>query len=77
MIIDGNDEKEKRADKFALKMMISDDIWKQILETNLKEEELINISKVNNIPMSFIVGRLAKINKISYKSKLYRENFQK
>lgn len=77
VIIDGNDEKEKRADKFALKMMISDDIWKQILETNLKEEELMNISKANNIPMSFIVGRLAKINKISYKSKLYRGNFQK
>lgn len=77
VIIDGNDEKEKRADKFALKMMINDDIWKQILEANLDDKKLENISKTNRIPMSFIVGRLARTNKISYKSKLYRENFQK
>ncbi|MBQ2917540.1 MAG: helix-turn-helix domain-containing protein [Clostridia bacterium] len=77
VIIDGNEEKEKRADQFALRMMIRDDIWKQVLETNLNEEKLENISEKNKIPMSFIVGRLAKIGKISYRSKLYRENFQK
>lgn len=77
VIIDGNDEKEKKADMFALKMMISDEIWQQILEANLDEYKLYNISKANKIPMSFIVGRLAKTSKISYKSKLYRENFQK
>ena len=77
VIIDGNEEKEKRADQFALRMMIRDDIWKQVLETNLNEEKLENISEKNKIPMSFIVGRLAKIVKISYRSKLYRENFQK
>ena len=76
VIIDGNDEKEERADKFALKMMINDDIWKQILDVGVNEQKLKNISEKKNIPMSFIVGRLAKINKISYKSKLYREYFQ-
>lgn len=77
VIIDGNDEKEKKADIFALNTMINDEIWQQILEANLDENKLYDISKVNKIPMSFIVGRLAKISKISYKSKLYRENFQK
>lgn len=77
VIIDGNDEKEKRADQFALNMMISDDIWKQILEANQDEEKLTNISKINKVPMSFIVGRLAKIKKISYKSNLYKENLKK
>lgn len=77
VIIDGNDEKEKKADLFALRMMIGDEIWQKILETNLDEDTLSKISITNKIPMSFIVGRLAKNNKISYKSKLYRENFQK
>ena len=77
VIIDGNEEKEKRADQFALKMMINDYIWKQVLDADFNEEKLKNISEINKIPMSFIVGRLAKINKISYRSKLYRENFQK
>lgn len=77
VIIDGNDEKEKRADLFALNIMINDDIWKQVLDANLNEEKLKNISEINKIPMSFIVGRLAKINKISYRSKLYRENYKK
>lgn len=77
VIIDANEEKEKRADQFALKMMIRDDIWKQVLEANLNEEKLKDISEKNKIPMSFVVGRLAKIGKVSYRSKLYRENFQK
>ena len=77
VIIDGNEEKEIRADKFALKMMINDDAWKQILDADLNEQKLKKISELNKIPMSFIVGRLAKIDKISYRSKLYRENFQK
>lgn len=76
VIIDGNEEKEKKADEFALKMMINDDIWKQIINANLDESEIRKISKKNKIPMSFIVGRLAKNNIISYKSKLYRENYQ-
>ena len=77
VIIDGNDEKEKRADKFALEMMINDDIWKKILATNLKEKELQKISEENRISMSFIVGRLAKIKKIEYTSTLYIKNYQK
>lgn len=77
VIIDGNDEKEKKADEFALKMMIIDDIWKEILDAKLDKEKLEEISIRNRIPMSFIVGRLAKVNKIKYTSKLYRENYKK
>ena len=77
VIIDGNEEKEKKADKFALNMMINEYIWKQILETELNQKSIEEISKKYKIPMSFIVGRLAKINKISYTSKIYRDNYKK
>ena len=77
VIIDFTEEKENKADNFALKMMIDDDVWKQILDTDFSEKELLDISLKNKIPMSFIVGRLAKDKKISYTSKLYRKNYQK
>ena len=38
-----------------------------------RSEMLLRISKDNKIPMSFIVGRLAKNNIIDYKSKLYNK----
>ena len=41
--------------------MIPEKIWKKIVDGE----------------MSFIVGRLAKNGIITYKSKLYRENYQK
>ena len=42
-----------------------------------KQGNLKEISIQEKIPMSFIVGRLAKNGIITYKSKLYRENYQK
>ena len=77
VIIDGSEEKEKKADDFALKMMIDEDVWKQILEANLNEKSIKEISEKNKIPMSFIVGRLAKNKNINYTNKLYREYYQK
>ena len=71
-IIDGDEEREKRADKFALDTMINDEIWNKII-SNYKEENLLIISKMYKIPMSFIVGRLAKNGYISYKEKLYNK----
>lgn len=71
-IIDGDELIEKRADSFALKAMISDEIWK-IIQENMDEPNLLSISKQNKIPMSFIVGRLAKIGRISYRSKMYNK----
>ena len=72
VIVEGSKEQEERADKFALYSMIDKDIWKKI-EINFKEENLLSISKTNKIPMSFIVGRLAKTRKIQYKSALYNK----
>ena len=72
-----NEQKEKKADEFALRMMISDEIWDEISQANLDKEKIEKISEKNRIPMSFIVGRLAKNKQISYTSKLYRENYQK
>ena len=76
IIIDGDEEKEKRADKFANKTMISDEKWNEILDIiNLSdfENKLINFSKENKICMSFIVGKLAFDKIIKYSSKLYNK----
>ena len=72
IIVQGEEKQEKRADEFALKTMIDEKIWTEI-NNNFKEENLIRISKENNIPMSFIVGRLAKNKKIKYTSTLYNK----
>lgn len=71
-IIDGDQEREKRADEFALNTMIEEKVWNEIIK-DIEEETLLRISKENKIPMSFIVGRLAKNNIIDYKSKLYNK----
>lgn len=72
--MEGTEKQELRADKFALNTMIDENIWKEI-EDNTVEENLIKISKENKIPMSFIVGRLAKNKKIAYTSKLYNDYY--
>ncbi len=72
VIVEGNENQEKRADEFALNTMIDKDVWKKI-KNNIKENELVKISEDYKIPMSFIVGRLAKFNKINYSSKLYNK----
>lgn len=75
IIFEGNDKQEERADSFALNTMIDKNIWETIM-INYKdntEEFLLNISRENKIPMSFIVGRLAKMKKIKYNSYLYNK----
>lgn len=73
VIFEGSDKQEERADNFALETMIPKSIWNKI-EKDYSEENIINISKQYRIPISFIVGRLANLNMISYRSKLYNEN---
>ena len=73
VIFEGSDEQENRADNFALETMIPKSVWKKI-EKDYSEENILNISKQYRIPISFIVGRLANLNMISYRSKLYNEN---
>ena len=72
-IIDGDEYREKRADEFAIKTMISDKDWNNIISLSLNDKELLNYSRNNNICMSFIVGRLAKENYIKYNSVLYNK----
>ena len=72
VIVEGTDLLEKRADNFALKTMISDDVWNEIIN-NASEKYCLQISKKYKIPMSFIVGRLAKFKKIKYDSELYNK----
>lgn len=74
-IIDGEDKLEREADDFALNEMIPDDLWELIIKGN--EMDYINISKDNDIPMCFIVSRLAKEKYISYSSYLYNEYIEK
>lgn len=76
VIVEGDEKKELRADNFAINTMINKDIWEEIVK-NYNEENLKSISKKYKIPMSFIVGRLAKLNYIKYTDKLllkYKDN---
>ena len=70
VIVEGDEKKEERADNFAINTMISKEIWEEI-EKDYSEENITNISKKYKIPMSFIVGRLAKLKLINYKDKIY------
>lgn len=72
-IIDGDEFREKRADDFALKTMISDNDWNEIIKLNLNELDILNYSCKKKISMSFIVGRLAKKKYIEYNSSLYNK----
>lgn len=72
VIIEGEENQEKRADEFALNTMIEKEIWEKI-EKDYSENNLLKISKENKIPMSFIVGRLARIGKIKYESTIYNK----
>ena len=69
VIVEGDEKKEERADNFAINIMISKEIWKEI-EEDYSENNLKVISEKYKIPMSFIVGRLAKLNFIKYNNKL-------
>lgn len=44
VIIDGNDLKEEKADKFALEVMIPENIWKKIVDGEINEKTLKEIS---------------------------------
>ena len=69
VIVEGDEKKELRADNFAINTMISKDIWEEIVK-DYSENNLKIISSKYKIPMSFIVGRLAKLNYIKYTDKL-------
>ena len=77
IIIDGNEKKEEKADKFALEVMIPENIWNEIINGKIEKNKLEKISQTEKIPMSFIVGRLAKKDLITYRSRLYQDNYQK
>ena len=72
-IFESTEEKENRADKFALDRMIDEEKWSAILRSDLTEKSLLEISKKYKIPMCYIVGRLAKLKKIAYGSVLYNK----
>ena len=76
VIVEGDEKKELRADNFSINTMISKDIWEEIVK-DYSENNLKFISEKYKIPMSFIVGRLAKLDYIKYTDKLlskYKES---
>ena len=77
VIIEGSKQQEERADTFAINTMISQEEWNIINKSKYTEQELLKISQENNIPMSFIVGRLAKNGQVTYKSRLYQKYYKK
>lgn len=70
IIADGDLEKEKAADQFALDTMIDPKLWSIILK-DYNEKNILKISEEYKIPPSFIVGRLAYHNFLKYSSQLY------
>ena len=70
VIIDGDEKREQRADYFALNTMRSKNEWDDIT-SDVTEDHIIEKSKRYKIPMSFVVGRLAKNDCIRYNSNLY------
>ena len=72
-IIDGDEIREKRADKFAIETMINSNKWIDIINIYNDENELLKYSKNNKISMSFIVGRLAREKYIKYNSNIYNK----
>lgn len=73
VIVEGTEEQEKRADKFALNTMIDENVWDNMKKEKINEEILLQISEEHKIPISFIVGRLAKTGSIKYNSKIYQK----
>ena len=53
--------------------MIPNKVW-NLIEKDFSEKNIIDISIKYKIPISFIVGRMANLKLISYKSKLYNQN---
>ena len=79
-IIDGNKKIEERADEFAINTMILKEQWNEINKAiNGKESfneiknQILYFSNKYKIPLSFIVGRMAKMNMVNYNSKIYNE----
>lgn len=72
------EEDETSKDEFALNIMIDKRIKEEINKMEYFDNQVINdLSKNYNISKSFIVGYLARINKISYKSKIYNDNIER
>lgn len=57
--------------------MIPENVWNEIINGKIEKNKLEKISQTEKIPMSFIVGRLAKKDLITYRSRLYQDNYQK
>ncbi len=76
-IVDGENDLEKEADLFALENMIPSNLWNEITSSSEMKDISLKISKEYNIPMCFIVSRLAKENYISYRSNFYNQYIEK
>ena len=63
VIIDGDDNLEKKADNFALEHMINSNLYKSILQ-NYNDRK--KICEDNNVPLCFLYSRLAYDKKILY-----------
>ena len=66
---DSEKEHEKKADSFAAKILIPNELYNTFVKTkNISEEEIEKFSKKVNIAPGIVVGRLQHDKVISYKS---------
>ena len=73
-IIINNDDNEKDIDDYALNEMFDSNTWNKI---KVNVDDIKDICKNNNIPLSFAYSRLAYEGIISYKSREYNEYKEK
>lgn len=74
IIIDGDDNLEKRADLFAINKMIDQETYKLVLNNPKNKDK---ICKEKNIPLCFLYSRLAHDGIIKYSDKDYIKNREK
>ena len=74
IIINEEEESEKKMDDFSLNEMIPLNIWKQIINNLDNAEEICN---ENSIPLCFLYSRLAYEKIIPCNSKEYNEHREK
>ena len=53
--------------------MIDEETWNKISKEKINEEKLLQISEEYKIPVSFIIGRLARTGNIKYNSRIYQK----
>ncbi len=76
VIVEGTEEQEARADKFAYTHMVPENILKDI-SRNFSEKHLLEVSKNNKIPICYMVSQLTNNGVYKYSGTMYKKYVKK